>query len=205
MNLFRMSRQLCYIESYDCLQTFGTLTDLIVLGDLESLNIAAEAEQAIVVLNKCDSTRDLGTLLENTKTKMDHLLPGRSPPVVSISCRDAEQSGGLDPGNIGTLLDILQTTFGTMTNVGDDLDLLGVSERQSQLLSTCTEHLERFKDEALQGEECDIVVAAEHLRAAAACLARITGRGEAGDVEEVLGVVFEKCVPIDVPQLLEQC
>ncbi|KAH8761411.1 tRNA modification GTPase-like protein mss1 [Hyaloscypha finlandica] len=163
--------------------------------DLESLKIAAEAEQAIVVLNKCDSTRDLGTLLENTKTKMDNLLPGRSPPVVSISCRDAEQSGGLDPGNIGTLLDILQTTFGTMTNVGDDLDLLGVSERQSQLLSTCTEHLERFKDEALQGEECDIVVAAEHLRAVAACLARITGRGQAGDVEEVLGVVFEKfCV-----------
>lgn len=90
-----------------------------------------------------------------------------------------------------------------MTSVGDDLDLLGVSERQSQLLSTCTDHLERFKDEALQGEECDIVVAAEHLRAAAVCLARITGRGEAGDVEEVLGVVFEKFVALQYPRLLE--
>ncbi len=119
--------------------------------------------------------------------------------MVFISCQDAETSDG----NIYPLLDILQATFGTMTSVGDDLDLLGVSERQSQLLSTCTDHLERFKDEALQGEECDIVVAAEHLRAAAVCLARITGRGEAGDVEEVLGVVFEKFVALQYPRLLE--
>ena len=40
------------------------------------------------------------------------------------------------------------------------------------------------------------MLAAEHLRSAADCLAKITGRGvEAGDVEDVLGVVFEKfCV-----------
>jgi len=45
------------------------------------------------------------------------------------------------------------------------------------------------------GDEVDVVVAAESLRGAAGCLARITGRGNAGDVEEVLGVVFEKfCV-----------
>ena len=45
-----------------------------------------------------------------------------------------------------------------------------------------------------EGQEIDIdiVLAAENLRAAADCLARITGKGEAGDVEEVLGVVFEK-------------
>jgi tRNA U34 5-carboxymethylaminomethyl modifying GTPase MnmE/TrmE len=43
--------------------------------------------------------------------------------------------------------------------------------------------------------EVDVVAAAEDLRAAADCLARITGRGISGDVEEVLGVVFEKfCV-----------
>lgn len=169
---------------------------LIVPGDLESLKIAAEAEQAIIVVNKCDSTRNLGPLLECTKIRLNNLFPGRPPPVVSISCQDAEtQEGGHDLGNIRYLLNILQTTFGTMTSVVDnDLDLLGVSQRQSQLLSSCTEHLERFKDEAMQGEECDIVVSAEHLRAAATCLARITGRGEAGDVEEILGVVFEKFV-----------
>lgn len=44
-------------------------------------------------------------------------------------------------------------------------------------------------------KDVDVVLAAESLRAAADCLARITGRGVAGDVEEVLGVVFEKfCV-----------
>ena len=41
-------------------------------------------------------------------------------------------------------------------------------------------------------DEVDIVAAAEHLRAAAVALGKITGRGDAGDVEEVLGVVFEK-------------
>ena len=40
--------------------------------------------------------------------------------------------------------------------------------------------------------ELDIVAAAEHLRFAAECLAKITGKGESGDVEDVLGVVFEK-------------
>jgi tRNA modification GTPase len=40
--------------------------------------------------------------------------------------------------------------------------------------------------------DIDIVIAAESLRAAADSMARITGRGSAGDVEEVLGVVFEK-------------
>jgi tRNA U34 5-carboxymethylaminomethyl modifying GTPase MnmE/TrmE len=40
--------------------------------------------------------------------------------------------------------------------------------------------------------EIDIVTAAEHLRFAADMLAKITGKGESGDVEDVLGVVFEK-------------
>jgi tRNA modification GTPase len=174
---------------------------LIVPDDLESLKIAADADQAIMVINKCDSAREIGNLLQCTKARLNNLFPGKSPPIISISCRDATAfSNENDPGNIRDLLNILQTTFGTMTSIGEnDLDLLGVSERQSQLLSTCTEHLERFKDEAMQGEECDIVVAAEHLRAAAVCLARITGRGGAGDVEEVLGVVFEKYVPIHSP------
>ncbi|KAK8249280.1 small GTP-binding protein [Phyllosticta capitalensis] len=87
---------------------------------------------------------------------------------------------------------------------------LGANERQRVLLSKCAEHLGDFlcaveaatapgdADAADAHGELDIVVAAETLREAAACLGRITGRGEvvgAGDVEEVLGVVFEKfCV-----------
>ncbi|KAF2218767.1 small GTP-binding protein [Elsinoe ampelina] len=96
---------------------------------------------------------------------------------------------------------------------------LGATERQRLLLEECNEHLGLFLDigrhavsgsghcnesrmrqdmEHIQGEsdgELDFVLAAEHLRNAAGCLARITGKGEQGDVEEVLGVVFERfCV-----------
>lgn len=80
---------------------------------------------------------------------------------------------------------------------------LGATERQRVLLDTCLSHLRQFlawveqpshiEDE--QETEIDIVAASESLRSAGAALARITGRSsEAGDVEEVLGVVFEKYV-----------
>lgn len=100
---------------------------------------------------------------------------------------------------------------------------LGASERHRVLLDACISHLDAFLAETLPSStaasqryhcgpaagthgakptedagvdsEADIVVAAEHLRSAADCLAKITGRGDAGDVNEVLGVVFEKfCV-----------
>jgi tRNA modification GTPase len=82
----------------------------------------------------------------------------------------------------------------------EDENLLGVTERQRQLLIACREHCEEYLEEAevksraaeFADGDFDIVLAAEHLRSAANCLSRITGRGDAGDVEEVLGVVFEK-------------
>ncbi|KAK0890004.1 hypothetical protein LTR02_015019 [Friedmanniomyces endolithicus] len=96
-------------------------------------------------------------------------------------------------------------------------DSLAATERHRLLLETCIAHLDTFLAEvgcsipsshdeqvlfssAPGGDEdgdgeADIVLAAEHLRGAGECLAKITGRGGAGDVEEVLGVVFEKfCV-----------
>jgi tRNA modification GTPase len=104
---------------------------------------------------------------------------------------------------------------------------LGATERQRLLLSECLSHLDAFVnavhnatdtclmaefgttpyppfDRALigTGDDVDIVVAAESLRLAADSLARITGRGEGGDVEEVLGVVFEKYVTFHYPQPL---
>ncbi|KAL4818205.1 GTP-binding protein TrmE N-terminus-domain-containing protein [Aspergillus spinulosporus] len=94
-------------------------------------------------------------------------------------------------------------------------DSLGVSHRQSSNLQVCLQSLEEFlaqvspsssrdilpgpysgspKTDSIESE-VDIVVAAEHLRYAADALASITGKGESGDVEDVLGVVFEKfCV-----------
>lgn len=107
-------------------------------------------------------------------------------------------------------------TTTTSINVAEpDLSIwqesLGASERHRILLDACVAHLDAFLAEtdpesirqhieddiveSMDSHEADIVVAAEHLRSAADCLAKITGRGEAGDVEEVLGVVFEKfCV-----------
>lgn len=80
-------------------------------------------------------------------------------------------------------------------------DSLGVSHRQSTNLQICQQSLDDFLAEATSSShgmsdlEVDIVVAAEHLRYGAEALASITGKGESGDVEDVLGVVFEKfCV-----------
>ncbi|KAJ5845075.1 hypothetical protein N7534_008744 [Penicillium rubens] len=94
-------------------------------------------------------------------------------------------------------------------------DSLGVTHRQSSNLQICLDHLDDFLSQASSAgchddssrekelgslashaeSEVDIVTAAEHLRFAADMLAKITGKGESGDVEDVLGVVFEKfCV-----------
>ena len=105
-----------------------------------------------------------------------------------------------DPGGIRALVRRLVACFEELTALPpDQQDLLAVTERQRQLLARCRRHLEDFMAEAARGDEAtdgevDIVLAAEHLRHAANALARITGRGEAGDVEEVLGVIFERFV-----------
>ncbi len=125
-----------------------------------------------------------------------------------------------DAGHVQSFLHGLIRHFGAMTAaVTPDLaggandadpsiwqDSLGASERHRLLLDQCIGNLDTFLAEVqpnsssievpgADAQEPDIVVAAENLRAAAVCLAKITGRGEAGDVEEVLGVVFEKfCV-----------
>lgn len=96
---------------------------------------------------------------------------------------------------------------------------LSVTHRQGSYLKECRQHLNDYlgdgpsavetaehmhgyhvdrRDDLIGpvgsalGDEFDIVMAAEHLRFAALCLAKITGKGEGGDVEDVLGVVFEK-------------
>ncbi|KAI0470881.1 GTP-binding protein TrmE N-terminus-domain-containing protein [Xylariaceae sp. FL0804] len=133
---------------------------------------------------------------------------------------EEEDEGGHehDPGSVGRVAEALAERFRGMTELPAALaDLHGVTERQRQLLAQCRRHLEdyvvecrgaggeeeeegeegkgegeRRDDDVDDDEEADVTVAAEHLRCAARCLGRITGRGEAGDVEEVLGVIFEK-------------
>lgn len=138
-------------------------------------------------------------------------------PVYAVSCKEAQdhQASGPDPGRIQSLLRGLTENFKSMTaavlpenqTASGDLSMwvesLGASERQRILLQQCLEHLEAFLNDVRsrqdssntiidEEDDVDVVLAAENLRAAADCLAKITGRGEAGDVEEVLGVVFEK-------------
>lgn len=139
-------------------------------------------------------------------------------PLFAVSCTNAQASNidnRSDLSGIQTFLGGLTQLFGRMTaaifpgehnTMADNsawTDSLGATERQRLLLLQCLRHLEKFlakvqdknQDEGVvrgEGNDVDVVLAAESLRFAADCLAKITGRGEAGDVEEVLGVVFEK-------------
>jgi tRNA modification GTPase len=141
-------------------------------------------------------------------------------PIISISCTNGLSTVAPSSG-LQDLIAALLQTFKEITSPMEApesslpealadrsafQESLGTTERQRHLLEECAAHLDSFSaqvqtpptyfEESLGGdasaEEVDVVIAAESLRSAADCLARITGRGESGDVEEVLGVVFEK-------------
>jgi len=173
--------------------------------DKQAIRVAEKAKSCMFVVNKADvvSPLLLGGLVEVCRRKLlkfDCPKLARSG-MITISCKDAQEgTGGPSLGGVQGVIDGLVKRFGDMTDMPvDQQDLLGVTERQRQLLVQCRNHLEDFMAEAQpaeeEGRDADSVLAAEHLRYAANCLARITGKGEAGDVEDVLGVVFEKfCV-----------
>jgi len=169
--------------------------------DVETLYLAASAQQHLIVINKCDVVdhETLAALVGEFKTSVLGSIRGLGDAEpLAISCRSAESPavGLTDPGQIEHLTQILVQSFSALTSLPADMQHLhGVTERQNQLLERCQLHLEDFMTEAgAEGsaDEPDIVLAAEHLRLAANHLAAITGRGESGDVEEVLGVIFEK-------------
>jgi tRNA modification GTPase len=169
--------------------------------DEETIKLAAQAKSCLVVINKRDEMDGMSKeALENCfKKTLREILPRTTNVTpLAISCRQAETSNlnDRDPGGIHGLTEALIGVFRQMTDMPtDQQDLLGVTARQEQLLLKCRQHLEEFMDEAQPEDadvEADIVLAAEYLRYAADCLARITGKGEGGDVEDVLGVVFEK-------------
>ena len=180
-------------------------------------------DNVVVAINKADMA--LGLDAEGAVQKTLTALPGLTRDRIHlISCKDAEVNTAnvLDHGGLQAFLQGLIRQFSRLTAalipgaaVADGADpsvwqeSLGATERHRLLLEDCISHLDAFLAEVgsleddtkssgadgLEVIEPDIVVAAEHLRNAATCLAKITGRGEGGDVEEVLGVVFEKfCV-----------
>ncbi|KAL4782290.1 GTP-binding protein TrmE N-terminus-domain-containing protein [Aspergillus varians] len=185
---------------------------------------ARAGKHIIVAINKCDrlpplDRSEFGQAPRELALKMNQLFPEvPMKRLFGISC--LEPSDGreqLETNTWPTFLQGLISTFEEMATpdgvTGDANgqydrsyweDSLGVSHRQSSNLQICLQSLDDFLAEATSsgshgvnsaGFEVDIVVAAEHLRYAADALASITGKGESGDVEDVLGVVFEKfCV-----------
>ncbi|KAM7184828.1 GTP-binding protein TrmE N-terminus domain containing protein [Rhypophila sp. PSN 637] len=179
--------------------------------DMETLKLAAGAPQCLVAINKSDSVTPqlFARLVEDFKSSVLANVPNlHVAQVLTLSCRAAEMANdgdavGLtdDAGGVHLLTETLVQSFASLTSLPSNMQhLLGVTERQSQLLLECRQHLEDFMEEArataqqqqFDQYEPDIVLAAEHLRLAAIRLAAITGRGEGGDVEDVLGVIFEK-------------
>ncbi|KAL2196278.1 GTP-binding protein TrmE N-terminus-domain-containing protein [Corynascus similis CBS 632.67] len=171
--------------------------------DIETLELAAGAQQCLVAVNKADvvSPEPLNQLVQSFKSSVLTGIDGlRDVEPLTISCKAAVSpaaAGLTDAGGIHALTEALAQSFSNLTSLPDDMQhLLGVTERQNQLLSECERHLGNFMAEVVgksdSYDEPDVVLAAEHLRLAALRLASITGRGESGDVEEVLGVIFEK-------------
>ncbi|EPE09163.1 isoform cra b [Ophiostoma piceae UAMH 11346] len=155
--------------------------------DRETLQLAKDASRHMVVLNKRDVVGDeTYNVLASAFCSDIAKVTGVESELAVISCARDE--------GIHTLVDRLAETFASMTDLPpDEQDLLGVTARQQQLLAECRGYLDDFLAETEPGMgDPDVVLAAEHLRYAADCLSRITGRGDAGDIEEVLGVIFEK-------------
>ncbi|KAL5116711.1 mitochondrial splicing system protein [Pleosporales sp. CAS-2024a] len=162
----------------------------------------------VVAVNKIDQVGQVSALQDTWSARLKADLGIESDRVALISCTST------DPSHIDALLSTLLDTFKSMTaalvpdsdpDPGLWQESLGATERQRLLLSECLGSLAMFLTAVdrphthaseypnlATDEEVDIVVAAESLRSAADALARITGRGDGGDVEEVLGVVFEK-------------
>jgi tRNA modification GTPase len=172
--------------------------------DLEALQIASRVQDFFIIVSKVDLVpeRLLYQLLDEFKLNLARqYITYRPENLITVSCINAQENkSSAQPGrDVKQLINRLVTCFKNLTSFEDE-HLLGVTERQRQLLKACREHCEEYIEEAENSSktaviaegEFDIVLAAEHLRSAGNCLSRITGRGDAGDVEEVLGVVFEK-------------
>ncbi|GBF64334.1 tRNA modification GTPase [Trichophyton mentagrophytes] len=189
-------------------------------------------KKVLVAINKTDmlSVEPESHVMPNYKAQVSAVFGGLDPDLIfPISCQEAQNSTGQDPGGIQSLLKGLIRTFEEISTpaglhsdgkeTGQQFDKtywedsLGVTHRQSSNLQICAQHLNDFLSQINEGsitpdnaidsiknnmiikqveKDVDIVMAAEHLRFAAESLAKITGRGEGGDVESVLGVVFEK-------------
>ncbi|KAL8734541.1 MAG: hypothetical protein Q9166_001441 [cf. Caloplaca sp. 2 TL-2023] len=167
-----------------------------------------EKQTVVYVINKIDlleSNGNIPNLQGLLKKKIyDDRLPLSPLSILAISCI-SDHHPRRDSYGVQPLLEALIVLFRDMTataGVGSAAweSSLGATERQRLLLERCLNDLQAFLDQVnrhsvdqnLEGGNADVVLVAESLRSAADCLARITGKGGAANIEEVLGVVFEK-------------
>ena len=161
----------------------------------------------LVVVNKTDQLdyRDKEPFIQKSRREIGQMFPFiQTENIYFSSCLQAHDASAdsIDPGNIQAFLRGLQNLFVLLTRPSEISESklgqsyweqsLSVSHRQSGHLKSCLMHLDNFLTKLAWQDDIDIVAAAEDLRYAANELARITGKGESGDVEDVLGVVFEK-------------
>ncbi|KAG4431522.1 hypothetical protein IFR05_013000 [Cadophora sp. M221] len=151
----------------------------------------------LIVVNKIDRlspSQRMHTTNSFTHNIHQLLRPKGSYPIIHTSVTDAA-AGRPKEANIGGFSHALTQLFHELTHMPIELEhLIGVTERQSQLLESCSQHLGKFLSEAsCTAPPPDNSIATYHLELAAKFLAEVTGRVEgAGDVEEILGVVFSK-------------
>lgn len=164
----------------------------------------------MVIVNKVDLKPDHISEAATTRQILE-VLPGIDASMINyISCHaDTHDTPRRSNDGIQDLLSALTAQFKAMTSPLDDigadaslgLESLGATQRHRLLLQEASRQLKLFLDVVetnsdVPDDDVDVVLAAESLRAAAVALSKITGRGVgSGDVEAVLGVVFEKfCV-----------
>jgi tRNA modification GTPase len=194
--------------------------DIVVNGDdrvglrisPELVRLINEGEEAgkevVIVVNKTDLHPSTARKLPmDIMRQLNDAFPNvKDERIFGVSSRSKTEHG--IPKFLDGLTGIFQHMTSPLSSAGGTMEemyeSIGATERQRLLVEACVVFLDNFMEmvglEGAESEEAygdvDVVAAAEELRGAAECLGRITGRGEmAGDVEEVLGVVFEKfCV-----------
>ncbi|KAL9601886.1 MAG: hypothetical protein Q9219_002239 [cf. Caloplaca sp. 3 TL-2023] len=166
-----------------------------------------EKQSVLYVINKTDlvdTAEEIPHLQALLQQKIsDQGLPPSPLPIIAISCATSRQQND----NPSVQQQFLKSLVGLFQDLTATSGLeaaawessLGATERQRLLLEQCSSDLRTYTEQSKQnsinpdsdGESVDVVLAAESLRSAADCLAKITGMGATANVEEVLGVVFE--------------
>ena len=205
-------------DTYDTASPFSVRINSEVAETVRALD--SRRQDVLYVINKSDLVLDdmerHAIIRELEASLANDGYPASTLPVFIISCIkntddkfSKHSTTGIQAFMLGLTAIFERKTSAILPQAQDHpggeqawAGSLGASERHRTLLQRCVSHLEMFLFEATDRQKgrdsvtgdggIDVVLAAEHLRNAADCLSRITGKGEAGDVEEVLGVVFEK-------------